>query len=470
MRWFDMRFRNEALQRDKASVKWIQEASEAVHYELQDSNFDQEINRTYQGLTGAGTSILTLEEGDSVGGWGGLVFKSIPLKESYFQQAFDGHGLVRFWREVEWTPTEILSKFGRDVPERILTLEKAGSTEKLSVLYCIYPRSNKVMKWGEKVAPSRRPWSYVYLLKDSAERLGFEGGYYEMPAYAGRWACTNSSDWGNSPSMFALGDVLTLNQVVKDDLRAKAKQVDPPMLAEERSIINDLNLDPNTLSVVRSIKGIAPLLSGGSLQASDITIARLQSAIRNYYMTDRIDFPDMQAQPMTATEANIRYERMQRYMGATLAMIRNDILNPTVERAFNMLVRAERIPQPPDIVHELGGSYDILYLGSLTRAQQVDEVAAIERTVMSAAGMAEVFPDALDVVDAEEAVRLTAGKLNAPATMIRDAKEVKRIRAKRQADQERMQEAQIAEQEANTLDAQLTAEGNMSGQQAPPPA
>jgi hypothetical protein len=468
LRWFDLRFRDEALNRKKGPTKWIQDVGERVHFELQDSNFDLEINKVYQDLVGFGTAMLVLEEGPQ-GDWGGLDFTSVPLKEVFFETAHNGTSVLRFYRAIQWTPQQILSKFGDDVPQSIKEMDKKGNTEKQDVLFCIFPRNNKIMKWGEKVAPSRRPWSFVYLLKNGAERLGKEGGYYEMPSFAGRWAVTNSSQWGNSPAMDALGDVLTLNQVVKDDLRAKAKMIDPPILAEERSIITDLNMDPATLSLVRSVNGIIPFQTGASLQASDITIDRLQSAIRNYFMVDRIDFPDLQPQPMTATEAQIRYERMQRYMGATLAQIRNDVLNPIVTRAVNMMIREGLIEAPPEEVVEAGGQYDIVYLGSLTRAQQVDEVAAIERTMMTAANLGEVYPDGLDVIDAQEGVRLIGRKLNAPATLMRDEAEVKKIVDKRQADMQRMQEAQIAQTEGDALQSQVAAEGAMN-EQAPPPA
>lgn len=469
LRWFDLRFRNPKMNKNKAAVMWMQELADIVHYELQDSNFDQEINKVYQDLVGFGTAMLVLEEGPK-GDWGGLNFTSIPLKEVFFETSYDGTSVLRFYRKIEWTPQQIITKFGDEVPNKVKEMEKHGNNQKLDVLFVVYPRNNKIMKWGEKVSPSRRPWSYCYLMMDGAELLGKEGGYYEMPAFAGRWAMTNSSQWGNSPAMDALGDILTLNQVVKDDLRAKAKMIDPPLMAEERSIITDLNLDPATVTLVRSVKGIAemPGPSGLSLAASDDAINRLQTSIRNYFMVDRIDFPDLQAQPMTATEAQIRYERMQRYMGATLAQIRNDILNPIVQRAVNMLIRDEQIEPPPPEITEEGGSYDIVYLGSLTRAQQVDEVSAIERTMMAAAGMAEVFPDALDVIDSQAAIRMIGSKLNAPASIMRDEAEVKKRTDKREADMARLQAAEGQQAEGEAMKASGEGMEAIGGQETAP--
>jgi hypothetical protein len=426
LRWFDLRFRNEELNGDKGSVGWLQDAADAVHYELQDSNWDLEINKAYQDVCGFGTTALVLEEGPGRADWGGLEFISVPLKEVYFELGYDGQA-VRFFREIEWTPQQIMTKFGDDVPGKVKELEKAGSDAKLKVLYCIYPRNNKIMKWGEKVAPSRRPWASCYLLlecDDDDRKLG----------------------------------------VVKDVIRARAKQIDPPILAEERSIITDLNLDPATISVVRSVKGVVPFLTGGQVMTADAEIDRLQANIRSYFMVDRIDFPDMQPQPMTATEAQIRYERMQRYMGATLAQLRVELLNPVVERTFNMMVRKGLIPKPPEKVTKAGGIYEVEYLGSLTRAQQVDEVTAIERTMMTAGSLAEVFPDALDVIDAPKAIRMIGRKLNAPATIMRDEKEVKAKQKEREDKREAMEANALMQAEGEAMQAQGEGQNAMGGE------
>ena len=57
-RWFDMRFRQSVLNKNKQATVWLQHASEAVYYSLQDSNFNLEINETYQDLAGFGTAVI----------------------------------------------------------------------------------------------------------------------------------------------------------------------------------------------------------------------------------------------------------------------------------------------------------------------------------------------------------------------------------------------------------------------------
>lgn len=454
VRWFDIRFRDETLNTNKQVVKWTQEVSDRIYYELQDSNFDLEINKVYQDLVGFGTAVLTLEEKPGPREqWNGLNFVSVPLKEAYFEEDLQG-GAVRFYRKLEWTPVQIIRQFGKDTPADILKLEEEGNTDKIAILFCVYPRNNKVLGWGQKLAPSARPFAFCYIRLNSMEMLGKEGGYYEMPTFVGRWDTTNSSQWGHSPSMTAIWDVLTLNECIKSNLRKAAKSNDWPLLVEERSNINQLNMGQGTVSVVRSIAGVAAMPSGGSDSDMDTEIVRLQENIKTYFMTDTLDFPQAQGTPMSATEAQIRYERLQRYMSATLGQIRNDILNPLVERCFNMLIRDGELPEPPPIVLENDSALDIVYLGSLARAQQIDGVGAIERVLSSAANAGAAWPDALDVIDPAESIRQIGLKLNAPASMMRDAKEVQAIQKKRAEDMARQQEAMMAQQEGEAMQAE----------------
>jgi len=279
----------------------------------------------------------------------------------------------------------------------------------------------------------------------------------------GRWDTTNSSQWGNSPSMVALADILNLNACIRSNQRKAAKSNDWPLLVEERANVNQLNQGQGTVSVVRNISGVAAMPSGGSPVDMNNEIERLERNIRNYYLADALDFPAPQGTPMSATEAQIRYERLQRYLSATLGQIRVDILNPMIERAFNMLIRDKQLPPPPEAVPQGGADLDIVYLGSLSRAQQIDGVGAIERTMAAAANAGQAWPEALDTIDAEKGVREIGRKLNAPASIMRDAAEVKVLQDERKAAQEAAQQAMLAEQQGKAMEAQGAGREAMNG-------
>jgi hypothetical protein len=464
LRWFIMRFRDEALNDNVEAKQWLEDAGERVYYELQDSNFSLEVNEVYQDLCGPGTASILLDEKPG-SGWTGLNFKSVPLKEMCFEENSDGT-VERFYRLMQWTPTEIISKFGNDkVPPQIAKAEKDGNMGKHDILFVIYPTGNKVIEVGKRVAASRRPWEYMYILKDSSEMIGDKGSYYEMPAFVPRWRKTSSSIWGNSPAHIAMGDILSLNDARKMQLKMAAKLIDPPLFVSERSILADLDISDGALNVLRDVEGIKFFPTGGNLPVSDHMVTQLQDAVKDYFFVDQLTFPRPQGTPMSATEAMIRQEQLAKLIGPTLGRLQNDMLDPIVSRAFRMLAREGQIPNPPAIVMETDAQFDIEYLGALSRAQHVDEAASIERWVGQAAAMAEIFPDALDVVDPDEMMRYTGRSLSVPAAVMRSKRDVADIRETREADKAQMQAAMIAKEEGDAAKAQGEGQQAMEGGQ-----
>lgn len=465
VRWFDIKFRGDKLKNDKAAKEWLQGAVEKVYHELMDSNFDAEILKVYRDLICFGTAVITCAEAPAAAGqWDGLLFNSVPLKESYFEQDYRGR-ILRFYRPLQWTAHKIISMFGsKNVPQMVRDTEKKGPTTKLDVLYCIYPRSNKVVGPDVKLAPSRRPWAHCYVLKDTGELLGKEDGYYEMPAFVGRWEAVNDSQWGNSLGMDALPDVLSLNQSVADNLRAKQKMNDPPLMAQEGAFFTDVYQDPSTVTVVRDVNAVKELTSRASLQSQELTEEHFRSNIREIFLMDVLDIPEARPPQKTATEIIEYRERRLRNLSSNSANIRTELLNNLIERALLVMMRNGRIPPYPDSVENAGATIDVVYLGTLNRAQQMDEVGAIERTLNAAAAYSEVYPEARHTVDAVEAIQMIADKLNAPAKIVRSDDDVKK-RVKEDENMRREVALQAAREQAGKAN-KLNAEADSIDREA----
>ena len=438
IRWFNLRYRDETLNKNQAATKWLQDVETAVFFELQDSNFDLEVNEVYQDVAGFGTAFMLLEEGEQTATqWGGLNFKSLPLKQCFFEEDVDG--IARFYRKFKWTGTQIFSKFGESVPDKITENEPQREWE---VVYAVYPTGNKAANLFKKQNKNKRPYEACYFLYDCATQLGDTLSYYEMPVMSPRWRKTSESMWGNSPAMVAMGDILTLNHSRKLQLLAAEKMVDPPIFAEERSIIGDLDLSSASLSVVRNIDGIRAFGTTGNIPVSDMIITQLQESIRETFFTSQLMFPPTQGTPMSATEAQIRYEQLQKMLGPTLGRLRKDMLDRVVERAFRMLARKGMLPEPPQVVLEQDPDFDVQYTGALSRAQSGDSAASIERWAMMAGQIGQFIPGTIDVVDPVKVMTQLGRDLNIPADLYRSEDEIEQI------NQERQQAMQAAQAQA----------------------
>ena len=149
---------------------------------------------------------------------------------------------------------------------------------------------------------------------------------------------------------------------------------------------------------------------------------------------------------MTATEANIRYELMQRLLGPTLGRLQKDFLDPLIKRTFNILMRAGQLPEPPQEVIEAKAEYDVAYIGPLARAQRMQVVESINQYIGNIAAVAEIFPEVLDIPDMDEISREVAKLSGVPARLIRDEKKVAEAREKKAAQQQRMDAAILAQE------------------------
>lgn len=237
-KWFGMRFKQDELNDNKESLEWLEECSELCYEALQDSNFNVEVNETYQDLVNYGTSVIIEELNTDDEDDADINFKSVPIKECYFEEDHKGE-VLNFYRHIQWTPKQMLDFFGDDgLPGEFIDMAldpHHDPDKKYDIIFCIYRRPKvKLNDATTTLAPEKRPWGYCYVLLQSGEKLGEEGGYYEKPCFVPRWRKTSSSMWGNSPAMVALADTLTLNRTIELNLTAVEKNLDPPILTSNR--------------------------------------------------------------------------------------------------------------------------------------------------------------------------------------------------------------------------------------------
>jgi hypothetical protein len=466
IRWFDMQWRDKALQQNHSASVWLETASKKVYDTLQDSNFNLEINETYRDLTSFGTSFLIQEPTtDAVDTWQGVEFTSIPLKEGYFEPDATGGARV-FYRHMQWTASKIVDKFGKDnVPEKVKTALDNAADETFDIVFCVYPRDIGRETTKKRVLPAKeRPYGYKYICLQSKHEY-LEGGYYEMPAYVPRWLTTSESVWGNSPAHVALADILTLNQMVELSIKAVEKLIDPAILTNERNLLADLDLGPGEVNKVRDVDKIKMFESTARYDVFTMKQEDLRMAINRYFFIDQLELKDSPA--MTATEVQVRYELMQRLLSATMSRLRHDLLDPLIQRTFNLLYRSGEFGGLPEGVTD--SDLDIEYIGPLSRSQRFDQSASLDRWLAQLQAIAAVSPRAeqvLMVPDWEAVARHSARNLNLPTELLRSKDDVVDEMADQQNRTNRAEEAAIANDEASAA-VSLAKAGELGGQ---PPA
>lgn len=430
MRWFELKFNVDELNKAHEVQIWLENTANKMYEALQESNFDIEASEFYIDLCGYGSSLITLEGNDDPETYDGLNFKASPIDASYFEEDAKGK-IVNYYKNYGWTPLQILEKFGEVHTPQAIKDKVSKTDEKIQVLFCVYKRKGIHTDLGKRVSADKRPYGYKYILKHNSEMIGEEGGYYEMPAFISRWRRAPGSVWGYGPSHIALSDILTLNELTGDLLESLGKAIDPTTLTTQRNLMSDLDLGRGGLTIVRDINNIAPFETRARFDVGELKIDRLQESIQRTYRVDQLQLKDSPA--MTATEAEIRYEIMQRLLGPTLGRLKNDFLDPTLERVFNMMYRAGRIDPIPEIVAQMEGELNIEYTGPLPRAQRTQQNQAVQQWVAGLAQIAEIRPEVMDIPDFDAIARGTGKLLSVPAIYMKDEKVVKQDRKGREA-------------------------------------
>ena len=172
--------------------------------------------------------------------------------------------------------------------------------------------------------------------------------------------------------------------------------------------------------------------------------------------------------PATATEIQIRYEQMQKMMGATVGRIEAELLKPMVKRVFGIMYRNGRLPDVPE---ELAGQdFDFRYVGPLAKSQVSADAVAIERAMQASMGISQLTGRPSLVLDYDKAERVLYDRYSTPAEVIRSEKEVKELQqqqaqaAQEQAAQEQqMQQAQGQQMQAEADMADVELMQNVQG-------
>jgi hypothetical protein len=403
--------------------------------------------------------------------WKGLDFTAVPLREAFYEPDSRG-GVKAFYRLLQWTPVQIQDKFPDAVlPQRIQAKldTQSGITDRVEVVFAIYERTDivsrlererqdraKARKAGQRpedavpLAPDQRPYGGCYFLLEGGEQLGEDDGYYEMPAFHCAWEKTPGSVWGHGPGNIVLPTVKQLNKWCQVEFNAAAKVVDPATLITEFGLLSDLDLKPGGYTMVKDLESMKPYESGARFDVASSKTAEMRAQIRQLFFVDELHLKD--SPQMTATEAQIRYELMNRLFGPTLGRFQSNLLSPLLRCALGHLARAGKLPAKPESVKRLDPDFEIRYLGPLARARRTDDVANIERAASLAAGLLKMgFTEVRHAFKPVEAFKEAVELLGCPASIVASDNEIEAGIKQDKAAVARMQNAEASKLESEAM-------------------
>lgn len=452
--WSNLRFQDEALNNNDEAIAWLEKVNNLIHKALSESNFDTEIAKGYQSLVALANLILLHEDTDTEegGAFGGFRFTSLHLAQIAWSENFQGQ-VDTVFRKFTMSARQAYQRWPDDCSDAIhKALEKEPDTE-FEFLHCIYPREKKDVKLNKAgLAPAdKRPIASVYI-EMTSQKILEEGGYYELPIYVARWSVMPNEQYGRGPGHLAIPDVKSLNKLKMRALEAVDLMVKPMWFVNQRDIFGTLDLRSGGVSVVKDHNGIREYVPQARQDIVQFSIEDLRLSIRSIFYLDKIQpLASLEKKErMSQLEVVKRLEEMSAVLGPVVSRLNSELLSPLIIRSFKMLLRAGVLPPMPAILAERGISIDINYVNQLARAQQAQDVSTTQEWLQNMAMLAQVKPEVLDLINADEVGRLTAKRLGVSEALLVSREDVEATRQERQKQLQMQQQLQAASMVADS--------------------
>jgi len=453
--WAKLKLQEEDLNEMDEVREWLDDCTNRLHAAFNASNFHTEMDESYLDLGGYGTTALGMPSKalNADGSFNGLLFQNWPISEYTFLENEQGVADTIFrrfkLRAYEAQQHFPLLSLGTSVNDALKSDNNQKRFEQFEFVHCIYPRFGVD---PERPGQRNMPIGSKYIaVKD--KHLIKESGFFELPAAIMRWRKTaDDRGWGRGPGWSAMPTIRSLNTGRKLMLKAWAKDVDPPLVAEDKGIVGQIRTYASGVTYKKRGAELDYLHSQAKWDVSQFNVTDLQRSVRQKFFADQLVPP--QDREMTLGEFLKRMEIIQRLLGPVLGRIETDGLTPIMFRSFNQMLRAGAFKEPPRELLEAveAPTLDVEYVGPLSRAQRMQEVEATERVYMQAGAISREKGGDMSVFDNlnDDAAIQIAGQLEGvPAKVMRGKDDVAKSRKVRVDAMRQQQALSVAGQAAD---------------------
>ena len=413
--WFDLGIAPRELEKLPGAREWLAEIKKRLEDAFAASNVYSTLHTFYQEIAVFGTAAFLLEEDPQKG------IRCRPFTIGEYCLGTDSLGRVnRFGREFFLTAVQMREAFGlENLPPAIqqeILQNRPGHYHK--IIHLIFPNA----AYAKDCLDNRRmAYSSVYLT-DSGHLLR-QSGYREFPVIAARWEVKHAADaYGRGPGWKCLGDVKMLQKMQKAKLVALDKNTNPPVMVSA-NVQGEVNLLPGGITRYNGTTDAAvkPAYQvQADLSSLENAISSVRSTIRAQFFADV--FLMLSAQNysnMTAAEVAERHQEKMLVLGPVLERLKNELLDPLIDRAFDLLNRQGFLPPAPESVQGL--KMKVEYVSLIARAQKAAGLSSLVQGINYAAGLAAVCPQVLERVDYNRALEEGLSSLGVAPALLKNS-------------------------------------------------
>ncbi len=331
------------------------------------SNMAQQVHEAFQDLA-IGTGAFDLYGGRL--GDKSLVFNAIPLTELTLEEGL--HSTI----ETTYRDLSVAGRLiGRQWPG-------AAPSARMAKLIQDKPGGKIPILEGVIFDPDRGLWEGVAIWKPEKE-VFWRTSWSTNPRIVFRWSVTPGEIYGRGPILQVLPDIKTANKVVEFILRAAALAVAGMWTATRDSALNPYNLriQPGAVTTVDSNDAKNPTIraleTSGDIKLGFEVLTQLQEVIKTALFQHLRD----PAGPVrTATEIAIDDRELVNQAGSSFGRLQTEVVEATAVRGTDILGRRGDMAR----MRIDGRQVTLKHLSPLARAQDMDDLLTLERTLTSA--------------------------------------------------------------------------------------
>lgn len=439
-RWFGLIMQDDALAANPAVKRWTQACEDIFYSELEQINFYAEQHLGYHQSGLFGMQCLYMDESPEKG----IRCHCRPLYELYIGE---NHQRVvdTVFREFSLTAHQAIQKFGEaNLSDQIKSAQRSKDyTTEFDFVHAVFPNEEGDGKFGKRFG-----FVSYYLEKGDNGKVIAEGGYDEQPYIVSRAYRLPWSPYSYSPGTRSLADTKSLNEMWTLLMMAGQMSVAPPYLIPDDGFVGNISYDPFSLNYFRKEQGFSredfsPMQVGADPRFTlELLNAKKMDINEAFYVDLFLTIRNRIESGSTPTAQEIIQLTNERMFLLGPMLIKQKTENFDALFARLLMLKAKRGEIPPAPRELANAEMRVEYTSPLARAQKEAQLNSISRSYQDLAGLANIDPGVLDLVDNDVTARRMLDQRGFPVTGIRDEAQVRKIREQRAAQAQAQQKAQ----------------------------